>query len=400
MERLAQIFFTIGRHECHVESALQSDRGKLMKKLTEQLRGYDKIDRLYFFNQIEFNECFAKLNMSLKTNSSQNNTRENMEPSLWDYLLCFNLPGRRSFVSKPCHRMDPVYLWVWLFLYICAVIVGPIWLIIKLYFYLKIGLVNESGDWKAKSIYDFFTQQKLLVGTIEGVLLFYLIVMSSIDSGWLFISSLSSHSRIRKLTKMIAYQFEIYQKLVEAFWINVVGNNEDMQNSKANLDRLSQPANRSRKPPYVATKHTIYYSIKPLPSSLICLKPSNRKRSNNHRSNKSPERSLLECAISKYKEQVGKEKLGELNDNLSYIIDLLNVLEHELKDSKEHFMPYLNTNIMFATAFLTLTATIITVAKSIDEILLSSLFALSQWVPLVFALCLGALTERSVSCTR
>lgn len=378
------IMLSLGQHECRTRSYLQSERGKAMKSLSEKLKKSDKIDRLYYYNQIEFDDCYKSWDIHVRTQSQETGkSRDNQDFRWYDHLLYFNLPGRRMFAPEPGHRMDPIEMSILLIFYVAGTAFVLILVVIG---YLSYFSLCEASHVKSR----------LLTVLIGNSLFFVPIAMNSFDCGLVCFCSLLRQSRARKLTNMLATEMEAYRSLVEVFWLTVGKYNEQTScRGESNLNFLAEHS-RARQdcgPKYNSTS-TDYHVC-----SLICIR-------NNHEASRSSvpdqiEHSLLEDSIDNFKRHIGERRLQEINSNISYLLNILSVLQNEHSDLRKNFTNYLNMNLIFSIPCLAFSFTVITtLASSLAEIYLALVLACVSSIPMVICMFLGATSERSVSSTR
>lgn len=165
-----KFLMTLGRHDCNIGASLRTRRGQAMKRLSQNVKKLTRIDRLYYFNQIEFNQCYEHLNIHLDSANSQP-----VEPKCtWsDYLFCLNLPGRRAFIPEPAHRMDPRELCVMCYLVICGSLTEACLLITAIFIYLDLGGIT------LESVCE---QPKLLISASLCLFFFLPIAIDAYDS--------------------------------------------------------------------------------------------------------------------------------------------------------------------------------------------------------------------------
>lgn len=385
-----RIILSLGRHECRTRNYLQSERGKAMKRLTEQLRNSDRIDRLYYHNQIEFDDCFVGSNINVRTQSQMTGkAQDNLRYRWYDHLLRFSLPGSRPFVPDPGHRMDPIELSILVIIYIA----GSSSEVIS----IAIGFISYMILSEQSSGAIHLTRGSRLAAASVGSLTFLMpLALTAFDCGLLCFCSLLCQSRARKLTIMLETELKAYRSLVEIFWLTVDKHSQKIScQGKSNLHWLAEHSRRLKRPHYNGSKYNptnIDYHV----CSLICIR-------NNYGASGPPvhvghKHSLLEDLIDNFKKRVGERRIQEINSNISYLLDILEVLRSEHNDLRKNFTNYLNTNLIFSIPCLALSFTVITtLASSPAEIYLASVLAIASLIPITLCMFLGATSERSVS---
>lgn len=385
-----RLVLTLGRHECHMKSSLRTRRGKAMKELSQQLRKSHRIDRLYYFNQIEFNDCYKDMNIFVKTHLHQRNEpttgsmQDNSKNSKQVFWRSFNLPERRSFVPEPGHRMDPVEFSLMVIFLTGGTVMDLLLVTASIASYLSLG------EWSANSIQEI---PRLLAVLIESFMFFLPLALNAYDCGLVCFSSLLCHSRARKLTNMLRTELKVYSSLVEAFWLDMDSyHQQSYRRGKSNLNWLTEHSEQSMKlqesGPQLMLKdmNAHIHSLTSTRINYLGLSPHKRD-----------ERSMLEISIEDFREHIGQEKLKEMNDNLSYLLDLVDVLQNEHHDARKSLTNYLNLNLLFSIPCLAVSFTITTSASSRAEFCLAIASILASWIPMFICMFLGATSERSVS---
>lgn len=102
--------------------------------------------------------------------------------------------------------------------------------------------------------------------------------------------------------------------------------------------------------------------------------------------------------INEYKRRsLNSNKIKHMNENLNYILSLIEVLQYELTDLKKNFTTYLNINLVFGAAGTSIALTAVISSSSLFSILLSAIIGGAGVVPLFYTLGIGALSEISLS---
>lgn len=246
------------------------ERSNALKKLTKKLQSCSKLDRIYYFNQIEYYGCFTELDIVSKSSyieeiepsaseeivhigndistpttargrraAAQNSVNEFMKltgsfmrktRSLLKYMLTLELPGRKSFVSLPTHRTEPFVISV-LFLCFAAAMMTMITLlsmiIIAATNYIaifdmrrhKVPTIddNEEYTWFQKAHY-LFTEPKTLSSAIESAIVYIMVNINMIENGALSVSVIFCRVRAEKVITMLKELTEFKREQTRRFY--------------------------------------------------------------------------------------------------------------------------------------------------------------------------------------
>lgn len=408
---LFKMIIEFSQHQCDFKSAHIIKWTNSMKNLTKRLRNHKKIDRLYYFNQIDFNHCYRNHKLiNLDKYSRFDGENNNIKFSIIDFFkkkFSFRVARARNFISKPTDRVDPRHL-VWLIIvYYVAILLGGLIVVtstIALTYaeFEAAGLdFNDLSGTIGKASNEYHKRPGLLINIFEGFSLLVIIAINIFDNALITYSAVLAHSRADKVKRLLLNELNFRQSKLEKFCL-ILSNYQQLStmdeykimnclNSGENY--ISNNSTISHKQPRIEeTKNSLfekwinYYEfdhdkqvaeIRQIPK--IDMLP------------------LHEVLIRHYKTEIDKQSLKQFNNNINYILDLIEILQLELNDMKCYFTASLNLAIIFGTVGLSVAISLLSTTRSYHEIILASNAVLVNAVPIVHALFMAASTERSVS---
>lgn len=348
------------KHKCDFFAASSMKRELMMKKVARKLSWASKIDRFYYVNQISFDSCHdQKKYFQLRQGSEKTSDEQSSEDSAKQvatgkrksYMSQAEMFGGFRYLARPVHRVDPKHLGILLVLTIIMNITIIFALIFSIIISVVIGLIDEK-----KSISDFTlftligylaTHSKLAISTIERWLLCGVYIANIYEHSLMLSSLLSSYSRYSKVSRMLdkAIQFSYTCKY---------------------LRTTSAQRNASR---VMSTLNSIVISFN-------------------------------DCDGAKEDDREGylnDDYLLRFNDNLNCLIDLILVLLNELDDLKKFYSVIINSSILLGVVGTVLMLNCAVESKTTLDYLMSTMFSLPSWAPMVVLLFMAATSEMTVS---
>lgn len=445
--------FLIGTetHKCKTPFVLETSQGRLMKKLSSKLKKFDKIDRLYYFNLIDFDGCHASQKifrdydaqagakhqssdrMDQQVTELQNidiGSREGSETAststvIWRKLkswFIIEAPDRLPYLPKPKHRVDPTHLRALALYYIGTTLFIVTILCIFIGAIIAKELESSSLNNQRESIWStwwnafkFLLQQpKYLIGAGSGSLTICVLAVNAYDNGLMAYSSILCYSRSDKVVKMLETENQFHRQLIRGFCVyldnkNIKLHDSDFlsarntgnQVSMTDLEKLL-PEERVRKLTLIAPDghlnsghHSSFkIDISKFDADLHHREPSKRAFEQKHNNE---EQSVFELLVAGYRAQLNIEKsLAEFNENIVYLLDLIEVLQIELDDMKTYFTTYIDLNIIFGTVTSSIAIALLIDSNSVLDLVIHVGPSLLTIAPLIYALIIGATSERSV----
>lgn len=378
----------MGKHKCDQHNALSSKRGKKMKLLLRSLKMADRIDRIYYINQIDFDECYHKRKqfaidrsktpendqrvLSSDTSSSNRLTSKR--------VLGFDNKKRIRFLPRPYHRLDPRHLCgvTWLYLFNSS-LVFELCSIAMFSFYV-VGMRERLSPLSGQSILD----AKFCIFLLQRWLFVILYGMNAFDHGLMCYNTFLSYSRANKVWRMLDKEisFQRYHVVRFARFLhkkNLSLNDElfysTIQDRRTILSSTGERilSNTSHRYPHRA-QHDIYRSLRNL--TRISDIEQNKLE---YRRNFIPESDIMET-----------------NQNIDHIVDLIGVLLDELADIKNSFTLFVSTAIIFGACGAAITFTSVLERRELHEVILVHVYNVVSVVPMIIALLMAAVGEMTV----
>lgn len=393
-------------HQCQVVKSFSGLNRKLVLRFNQKMKNLNKTDRNIYYNQINFIECFQaidcleeyrrKINSNCEqqqakskstTTTDENNMTQNT--TWFQYIFSFNLPNRLSYVGSPGYRLDPVHL-VWLFgLFLISASVTLILLIIVCIAIAYVGLID--GIETRRLNFSKFNDLRFIEGFAEHFINVLVFLFNICDCGLLPMSAVHSYSRCDKVSKLLWKEVEFYRDYLRefaSFYDNYKYISKVRELYLSHLDQTTWLYYNKLHPHCrvfgAASLSFIHQPITEMNTQDICCEK---------------ERNFTEfdLLIQHYKIKISSEKIARFNEDIDYILDLIEGLQYELMNNKRIFTTYLNINMIFGTV--SSSVALYTVMYSTNRLsnLLPILAVFVGSSPLAYTLGIGALTQKAVS---
>lgn len=398
----------------------------LMKRLNANLRHCGKIDKVYYYNQIDFDACFEhKYYFRIYP---PENSKQQGRPATKGWarlhdkvssLMSFKQPDDRLHVAFPIYRAEPfdwfilvaVYLFAMAFM--VTVLVSTIihmWL--KELAVSQVSLVDLNFDLIARKMK---ANPKSMVTMVEICLTFVIVAFNVFDNAVLAYSSMLCHSRVNKLIKSLRTQVDFHRAYLKSFCLFLDQHQfhnekssesselrphggcqiDGLQGTNLGTPEIESPSSFQR--PELELNRLIEKFVISLQSKDSKSTASKLSQASETVGVAIDEASHIGHVIDHFRVHVNKSALDEFNDDLMYLIDLIYVVVTELNDLKSYFTFYLNLNILFGAAGSAFTFAILVDQSTKDDLVLIILVSFINIVPLINALFMAASSEGSVS---
>lgn len=405
-------------HKCPEDTSLSGKSRERNLEFNRKVRGLSKIDKLYYYNQIDFSKCYEgynvqafeeygrvvdkidrentmnKVSAKKSSLSEADNSLKRKNVSWFRYLFSINLPKKVSYVPKPESRVDiaPEVLYLYsAYLYACFAVICIV---------IILGVATTF----AFCYYEIWKRFSLFArafAILRANLTIAVIILNMTEVVLIFFGALLVSARSRKVVKLLKDEIEFYRyhlkkisylydeqqciaKIRSRFpqLVNVstgfkrrFDNHRFQDYSSEELSENSQLRNRL---------HDFSYMRKQIDSAKI----DNDDDDDSH--------DKLDKLILDYRKNLNRKEMINFNENISYLLDLVAVIQMEFADHKRFFTTILDINLIFGTIGCSLTASIL--FSSIDYgSLLVIILGYSSLISMIFSLLLGALGETSVS---
>lgn len=397
-----------GKHKCNLETTLAGESGCLMRNFVRHVSKLSKIDRLYHFNQIDFTRCFA----AAKLISSDSGRFKRKSSS----MLELKLPkGRTStwferrmslnpydeiyfnHFKKLEHRMDPKHaLLLW------AVIEYTMFscsfcLLLIIVAYIMMGFNVFRCAQASSPLHKLFVSQKIILGSIEGIIVSLEMAVNIYGYSLLAYTAIVSYSRSNKVLKMLQRELRYHRILLRNFCRCLDTNNVKLDSDSSSSADDESDLDLSQQSDNETHHHHHHHQIdsRGWPKDLAWYKKGYKMRT--LEAIRLDKETKYDNAVRDYNCCINQDRLREFNENIDCLIDLTNVLAKELDDIKDYFTNFLNLNFVFGIIGSSMAIAIIFGSQSSVELIVASVLGLACFVPMLYAMFLGATSERCVS---
>lgn len=334
-------FYESYNHECFINESLLGDDRKAALEFNEKLKRLERIDRFYFYNQIRYDKCFYKIDfldrflenkrsLDLKLSAEQKNFKsmkpfedeeEKLKLSWLQYIFYIELPNRVLHLQPIGYRND-VGHGIWLILLYIFISIG-IGILLFVELVLIVFLTLYAGEITLK------IEPIILSAGIKMFLSCSCIAVNSYDNVLLGYSSILAISRAYKINRLLKGQIEFYRHNQRKF--SLIHQKYPNSNSKVRRKLVAGST-------LFSNQHTFDQSIKTYQCNKCALRRSLRL-------NESDQFHKLALA---YRHHLPEDEIKHFNENLDYLLDLIEVMFVEHEDHKKFYTTFLNINIVFA----------------------------------------------------
>lgn len=371
-----RIFCYGAMHECRRKFALRDGRATRFGQMHRKLNGLNKIDKLYYFNQLNFNDCYRSLNRDLKLE-----------------------PDARFFLARPSHRSDPTSLSLLLFVYfggslfiVLATILNTSALIWP---DLEACGCDPSRPFETKWFRRCFADTRFVAVLLQMVIVNVLIGLNCTDLFNLIQSSMTEVSRSSMVRGMLDVEVKIHRSYLRLFIRYLTENNLAILADT----RHARPTRYDNCPLedlkyWIDIQPTAISQRKPLDSNLSsCRSTISRTRA---KTKSTITYKDYRCLIHDFRSAnfIDQSELEQFNHNIEYVTNLIGLLQSEQTDLKSHFTWNLNLSILSGTLGLSLAFTLLVQSKSIPYMIVCINFSITLLVTLAISLFMGAASER------
>lgn len=441
------------RHQCKAGDSLFEPKSRIEAlKLNRKLRKSSKIVKYVMYNQINFEPCYSndypsyleeyrkktelcdiELIESLKSSNFKRINSKHKEPKVgWlEYIFRIDLPNKLSYIPYPLYRIDRDH----------GVLMNLFYIIGSIFFMFLILLSWLAAIYLAYENYVNFkltykckpSMSRTIICTLLTCAASFLVAASVFDSGLLSYSAIVLYSRSLKVIKMLEKEVESYHSHIVKFNDLVRGWNPDEVNhkrffmesfrKKSKLSDYSEVVNRElvevvsgfvRKREW-PSEFALNNQFLPKPCQYYVKRNQYEQMNGSSRymENKTDDQFTFEnnniggqdfgefYALSKYyKDNLDSRELQFINENIDYLIDLIEVLQWEFKDLRNFHTNYLNILIIFCSIGNSIGLAVMLRFHDVRSSFIGLMTILADMSPLIFALFIGAISEGMVSIHR
>lgn len=400
-------------HQCKSGYSLSGKFRRETLEFNKRIRVLSKIDRIYYYNQIDFNECFRDVSVlkdykglikkcddeifeELETTGNLTDEREKTQGKNIDwfkYLLCFDLPDKISYVSVPESRLDlssgTLLYFCYLFCTLLVIVLTPAIYLATIYMY------SRFQDWKLYSHFHF------IFGLLKNNLVITIIVSTLYDSALLSFCSILFLSRSRKVAKLLQNEREFYNNHLKRI-SDIHLEHQLLAGIKSKYFNLPTISTGFKKRTGLGKEDEVVEvdSCNHLCSRFKGFSFLRKKRTSDPITQTESDRCNQDCLdelIESYREDLDDRKILKFKENFNYLLDLVEVLQFELNDHKRFFTTLLDINVIFGTLGCSVSVAIFVNSTDIFSIYFTVVGFISCLLPMIFSLFVGASSEASVS---
>lgn len=328
------------RHRCDFESYNAKLVFEASKHFTKSIEHLSRIDRLIYYNQIDFSFCYHKSPVKLI---------EEHELNRIDKVATLMAP-RKGFCPTPKYRLDPRDLLLVLILGYTAIIslFFVILLITPCFILIIIGPV-DSGSSISEYLNNIVAASNsyIMVQSVEAILVTICTANNVLHVIFFVYANTVYQSRSRRVNRLLDIQCKLLISYRRKF-----------------VRELSNRLVKYQYDQYIDEIFWLEY---------------NRMEEN-----------FVPFIIS-------PSLVQEFNDNLRHILALSNVLEGELLDMRTFFHVYMNLYVLSGALVISLGPKVFDSAANGKEVLIVVTLYLAAIVPLLYTLILAATVESAVS---
>lgn len=417
--------FRLYQHECFKGETLIGERRLPTLYLNNKIRYLDKIDRIYYYNQINFNDCFECADylsdyreQDRSLNPEKSNIGKRRKISLFRYIFTIDLPGKFNYVAKPEHRLDPIHALCLLLFFIFSTITTTFCVLYISYLVTYIALVEDNSisednyldeqvDW------DKLRQFKFLFGLSTYFTMVLVLAANICDTGLLPYCGYLCLSRSNKIVILLQRELRLYRLHLSEFNILYDQYNSIIKIDKDYLDQINTNV-RCRLPfkdfidtvshtlnlktSNISQKNSTLYSNRKMSireGSIIGIKHESSTKIDHNKYGQD-----LYKVIDIYKNRLlTRSEIKYMNENLEYLMELVEVLQYELQDYKTFFTTTINMHLIFGIVSISVSMSMVLKSTDINSTLLAVMAGSASIFPLLWSLFIGAASELAVSIT-
>lgn len=441
------------KHNCTAGQILS--KGNLRKAIIEfnqKIKTLSKIDRNYYFNPLFFNPCFEGITFlddyekkikslfpdeqepilrnldtngnyfesgtcELDRNNKSNEETKKKNVSWFEYIFYINLPNRVRFIPRPKHKVDLSEGFWLIVIYIYAtllVIIAIVGCSLVCFYIALLDQDYKSMDSNARVRWERLLRPEIFITTTSNVFLVVLLANSAYENGLLAYAGLLCLSRARKITLLLKKEVEFIR--LHNFWFGQFYDNHKyvstVRSSYFNdissegvkftsLNKYQETINLFMREDFsfrheqrsAFPDHKSQLTTK---STLLKLRKKSTKKKYCNCSVNNEDYLEFHQLIQIYKSKLNETSLQQFNENISYILDLIQMFQATLIDYKLFFtqcLGYLNINMIFGTASFSLSITLFLNATSFYEASTTLATCIASILPMLWAIAVGTASE-------
>lgn len=323
-------------HKCDLRSPEAREYFEASKRLSASVKDSDRIERLIFFNQIDFSHCFKGTNIRIVNEEEAKCPNSLFGP-------------RKAFNPTPPWRLDPTQLTVALILGFFGGIVLIVFTLIAI-FSLVFSLLEPTEyydrpiDFWINMFGNLFKFRNFML-VLESIMICICTSNNVLHVSIFAYANVSLYSRIARVRNLFEVERGIhreYQKWLARSIDIEIGEN----GCSINQDVYEKQ---------------------------------------------------IESVKSKFLQRADDRSIENMNENLRFLLNLIEVLKFELNDMRSFFTVYMNLYICFGTIGFALAPNVLTTSQASKEWFLMLSMYVATLVPISAVLIFAATIDSSVS---
>lgn len=324
-------------HKCDLRSPEAREYFEASKRLSASVKDSDRLERLIFFNQIDFSHCFKETNIRIANEKEARRSPNSL------------FGPRKAFNPTPPWRLDPTQLTVALILSFCGGMILIIFTSIAI-LSIVISLLEPTEcydrpiDFWIDTFGNLFKFRNFIL-VLESIMICICTSNNVLHVSIFAYANVSLYSRIGRVRNLFEVERGIhreYQKLL--------ARSIDIEIAESGCS-LNQDVYEKQ----------------------------------------------IESAKSKFLQRADDRSIENMNGNLRFLLNLIEVLKFELNDMRSFFTVYMNMYICFGTIGFALAPNVFTTSQASKEWFLMLSMYVATLIPISAVLIFAATIDSSVS---
>lgn len=415
-------------HKCRQKYTLRGPKSQRYKQMASRMLGLHKIDRLYYYNPLDFDDCFRDASRYLieyGRRQVSGYSREHHQLTAYDgrkslserlaALLTRSQSSLRLFSARPIHRVRPHASHVIIVLYLLALLVYimviPFSILVFYYpFTFDYGLERDNILITFPVAFiGSLEDPKNLAAFIELTLYMTFAAINLCDTACLVHNAVVELSRATAVIDMLDVEVDFHRNHLRAFSKYLLKNNltifgltefngrdddddddEDDNDFGDDFDVGAEMEN-SDFDPEVGPKPTIGDYCGEVFGDTQYVANAADLLMRNHLRGREVEQLIRDFKIS----TVHQGQLLDFNENIRYLLNLIKTLQEEYADLTVYFTLSLNLGVLTGTVGLSVVSSMYYNCKTFHHAVSITLGTYVIVVPLIVSLFMGATSEIS-----
>lgn len=352
-------------HECYADQSLSGRAREKTLEFNRKVKQLSKVDQVYRYNQISFNECFKDFGIleeqmkRIKLHEAGLN-RDDKAATGW---FNFRLPNRYSYVAEPEHKIDLHHEIALFVIYSLSIVMLASGALSTSSLFTYVALLNGNKE-DPKVDWSRLLNIKTIIALFKLYLTTTCYVLNVTEHAMFVYPSVFTLSRSSKVTRLLSKELKSYRAHLRQF-TNIY---EQQSRSLGSFPCYSKAPNIEETDQTDSTQYSDYaaynrskihlkvgrtHLFAPRKFSFIRrsdLDSSFISNNNNKSIREDREYNEFFQLVEEYRNSLDESVyLEHFNQNMAYILDLVELLKIELKDQIRFFELHLNIVVIFGT---------------------------------------------------